>query len=222
MWDDETLGYMTMMGWDMLGAGPMAAPMRPGVLNPNALRLMAQRGLPQRMPMPMRPPMQMMPPMGPGGFMPMGLPLQGPPGWRTPQLAPGVMAPFEGLVPLQLIPDLNGGILTAAFPTITFTGRPQKPFRGQRVVATIDRSAGAGAVQPRIIGGITVGTDLQAVSRGNTSLAIFQTTAFGVELVLTPSGPGIDIVIPVSSPVAVPAGESVTISIEILGRYIAG
>lgn len=207
--DDDMLGG-ELLGYDMLGApvvvrrgGPMA-PMRRPAMHPAAA--MMQRGGQQ-------------PFLRQGG--PMGTPLQGPPPWRGPQLAPGVMAPFEGLVPLQLAPDLNSGVLTSAIPTITFSAQPQKPFRGQRMFAVVNRSAGAAAVQPRIQGGIFVGTDLQAASFGDTPLEIYQPTSFGAEMVLTPAGPGISIRVPVTSVPAVPVGESVAISIVILGRYIA-
>lgn len=204
--DDDMLGG-ELLGYDMLGApvvvrrGAPMTPMRRPALNP----AMLQRGGQQ-------------PFLRPGA---MGTPLQGPPPWRGPQLAPGVMAPFEGLVPLQLQPDVNAGLMTSAFPLITFSASPQKPFRGQRMFAVVNRSAGAAAVQPRIQGGIFVGTDLQAASFGDTPLEIYQPTSFGAEMVLTPAGPGISIRVPVTSVPAVPVGESVAISIVILGRYIA-
>lgn len=204
---DEVLGY------DVLGnvvtirrpppRQPMGPPPRPGrpMLPPNMRPQLA----PQMPPMP----------------MPLGSPLMQPPAWRAPQLAPGVMAPFEGLVPLQLEPSANGGVLTAAFPTITFGASPQKPFRGQRIVAVVNRSAGAGAVGVRIQGGVFVGTDLQAASFGDTPLEVFAPTAFGVDLVLAPAGPGIQYRLPVVANPAVPGGETVAVQITILGRYIA-
>lgn len=192
--DDDVLGYDPMTGAAVVvpRGRPMARPMmRPGAR-----------------PMPMRP----------GGL---GLPLSQPPPWRTPQLAPGVMAPFEGLVPLQLTADVNAGVLTAAFPLINFTAQPQKPFRGQRVVAVVNRSAGASASSVRIQGGIFIGTDLQGASFGDTPLETFAPTAFGVDLVLTPAGPGITVRVPVIATPAVPGGETIAVAITILGRYIA-
>lgn len=205
-----------VLGYDVLGnvvtirrppvRQPMAAPQRPGrpMLPPNMRQQMAPP-MPQGYPMP----------------VPLGAPLSAPPQWRAPQLAPGVMAPFEGLVPLQLEPSANGGVLTAAFPTITFGASPQKPFRGQRIVAVVNRSAGAGAVGVRIQGGVFVGTDLQAASFGDTPLEVFAPTAFGVDLVLAPAGPGIQYRLPVVANPAVPGGETVAVQITILGRYIA-
>ena len=206
---DEVLGY------DVLGnivtvrsRQPVRAPQ--GFVQPPP-------GRPGR---PMLPPnmRQQMAPMMP---MPLGAPLMQPPAWRQPQLAPGVMAPFEGLVPLQLEPSANGGVLTAAFPSITFGASPQKPFRGQRIVAVVNRSAGAGAVGVRIQGGVFVGTDLQAASFGDTPLEVFAPTAFGVDLVLAPAGPGIQYRLPVLANPAVPGGETVAVQITVLGRYIA-
>lgn len=209
-YDDDMLGY-DVLGYDVLGApvvvrpGGASRPMPRGMPGAMAQRLVQRGGL------------------QPQGMMrsPLGTPLQQPPAWRGPQLAPGVMAPFEGLVPLQLLPDLNNGILTPAFPNIVFSAQPQKPFRGQRVVAVIGRSTGAAATVPVIRGGIYVGTDLQAASVGDQPLDMYAPTAFGVEQVFTPAGPGISVRVPVSSIAAVPAGESVAISLTILGRYIA-
>lgn len=213
-WYDDSLGY-DVLGYDESGQ-VVVAPRGPG----NAPGPYNRPGGPPQRPMLPGGPGLMRPgrPMGP---LPLGAPLMGPPQWRGPVMTPGVMTPYEGLVPLQLQPDANAGVLTAAVPVINFVGRPQKPFRGQRVVAVINASAGAGAVQPRILGGIFVGTDLQAASRGDTPLAVFAQTAFGVELVLAPSGPGIEVNIQVGSVPAVPGAESVAIAITILGRYIA-
>lgn len=213
MWDEED-GSMgaEVLGYDMLGRA-IVAPRGAG-------RSITPRGGMMR-PLPGRPGR----PQGyPGGYaapMPMGVPLTQPPQWRQPQLAPGVMSPFEGLVPLQLAPDLNSGTLTSAFTSIVFSAQPQKPFRGQRMVAIVSKSAGAAASQPRISGGIFVGTDLQAASFGDTPLEAYAPTAFGVEMVLTPAGPGINIRVPVVAAPAVPVGETITCSIVIFGRYIA-
>lgn len=212
-WYDESSG--DVLGYDVLG---------------NVVRVLPGRGAaPRPMARPGRPPLNLprgMLPGGPayrGGPQPLGAPLQGPPQWRAPQLAPGVMAPFEGLVQLPLAPSLNAGVFTAAFPLIEFAAQPQKPFRGQRIVALVARSAGAASVQPRISGGIFVGTDLQGASFGDAPLEVYAQLAFGVELVMTPAGPGINIRVPVSTAATpVPGGETVAVSIVILGRYIAG
>lgn len=201
MYDDDD-----MLGYDPVTGAAVVVPRRAAM--PRMPNLALRRGLPPGG-------MRMVPPGG------LGVPLQAPPPWRTPQLAPGVMAPFEGLVPLQLTADVNAGVLTSAFPLVNFTAQPQKPFRGQRIVAVVNRSAGAGASSVRIQGGIFIGTDLQGASFGDTPLETFAPTAFGVDLVLTPAGPGITVRIPVIATPAVPAGETIAVSITILGRYIA-
>ncbi len=139
------------------------------------------------------------------------------PKWRRGQVAPGVNMPSQGLVPLTMTPSANGGVFNAANLLINFTGRPQKPFRGERLLATVALTGGAaGQVQSTAI---FVGTGLQQASIGNTDLSIFSPNAFGVRLVLQQAQPGIDITINAAFVGVIGAGTAVT-SITILGRYI--
>jgi hypothetical protein len=139
------------------------------------------------------------------------------PGWRRGQLAPGVNMPSQGLVPLAMVPSANGGTFNAANLLINFVGRPQKPFRGERLLATVALTGGAaGQVQSTAM---FVGTDLQQASIGNTDLSIFSPAAFGVRLVMQQAQPGIDIVINAAFVGVIGAGTAVT-SITILGQYI--
>jgi hypothetical protein len=139
------------------------------------------------------------------------------PKWRRHQVAPGVHAPSQGLVPLTMTPSANGGVFNAANLLINWIGRPQKPFRGERLLATVALTGGAaGQVQSTAM---FVGTDLQQASIGNTDLSIFSPTAFGVRLVMQAAQPGIDITINAAFVGVIGAGTAVT-SITILGRYI--
>jgi len=138
-------------------------------------------------------------------------------GWRNQVLANGVNMPTDGLVPLALNPNVNGGVFNAANPAIIFTGRPQKPFRGERLVSTVSLTGGAaGQVQST---SIFVGTDLQQASTGNQDLSIYAPGSFGVRLCMKPAAPGIDIVINAVFVGVIGAGTAVT-SLTILGRYI--
>lgn len=141
------------------------------------------------------------------------------PGWRRGAVAPGVWGPREGLEPLPLVPDLNGGIFTAAFPFITFIARPQRPFRPERLLVRIARSAGAGGVIVQSTG-LFMGTQLMQAQRGNMDIEDFSATAFGVRMSSIPVGPGIEVAIPCVTLPAVPAGETVAVSIKWMGRTI--
>ncbi|MFZ4751096.1 MAG: hypothetical protein ACOYMM_11410 [Phycisphaerales bacterium] len=151
----------------------------------------------------------------------LGRPLSSPPGWREAQAAPGVMVPTEQLLPLGFQPDGGSFSFISGGPTtIIFRALPQKPFRGERLVIDIARSAGAAANSVNV-DQISVGTDLQIVSAAPFPAATFAPTAFGVRLSLTAAQPGIQIVVSTTliGP-ALPLGETVTVVPVVLGRAI--
>jgi len=140
------------------------------------------------------------------------------PAWRQ-QLAPGVAMPGQGLEPLPLTPSANGGVFDAANPAITFSARPQAPFRAERLLASVRRSAGAGAVLI-LAQSLFVGRQLQLVELGAFDIEFFSPTAFGVRLQLVQADPGVLITMPCQGGIAVPAGETVSVSLMFLGRTI--
>jgi len=141
------------------------------------------------------------------------------PDWRRGELAPGVNAPDEGLVPLPLTPTSNGGTFTALVNTITFQGQLQKPYRAERLLVSSVRT-GASAVG-RLLGQIFVGTDLQqAEIQGLDVELVGATTAFGTRLTLVQAPPGVLIRMPIvlSSPLA--GTDTIFASMMFLGRWI--
>lgn len=140
------------------------------------------------------------------------------PAWRN-QVAPGVAPPGVGLEPLPLVPTLNGGVFTAAFPNITFQARPQAPFRAERLLVSVRRSAGAGAVTI-LAQNIFVGRQLQLVELGTFDVEFFSPTAFGVRLNLVQADPGMLVRLDCTGSIAVPAGETVSVSMMFLGQTI--
>lgn len=140
------------------------------------------------------------------------------PQWRR-QLAPGVPAPSQGLEPLPLTPNLNAGIFDATFPQIDFTARPQAPFRAERLLTTVRRSAGAGGVIIQCQA-LFIGRELQQVESGPFDVEFFAPTAFGVRLNLCQAEPGILIRLILSANPVVPPGETVAVSMMFLGRTI--
>lgn len=151
----------------------------------------------------------------------LGRPINHAPAWRTPQAAPGVMLPTEQLLPLGFLPEGGSFSFVSAGPTsLTFVAQPQKPFRGERLIIDVAKTAGAvgNTVNVNIL---AVGTDLQIVSAAPFPAVAFSPTAFGVRLALTAAQPGIRISLGVEiiGP-ALPPGESVTVVPTILGRAI--
>jgi len=99
------------------------------------------------------------------------------PPWR-PMMAPGSPPLGEGHVPIPLNPETFGGAWgnttaggAAAGTTITFSARPQKPFKPTRVlIRPTIVSNGGGTATGHIVGQVFVGTDLQQGEVGNIDL----------------------------------------------------
>lgn len=140
--------------------------------------------------------------------------------WRDRQLAPGVQAPDQGMYPLGLAPDNATGEFDATTAQIIFTGRLQKPFRAERVLARVVRT-GATATGT-LLAQIFVGTDLQQASiRGVNVENIGDPNAFGVRTTMAPAQPGVDISF-VVRPTVVPGGtDTIVLDMELIGRIVA-
>jgi len=96
------------------------------------------------------------------------------PGWRN-QLAPGVIQPDEGMVPLPMTPQ--GG---------------QKPFRAERLLVSVVRT-GTDATG-RLLTQLFVGTDLQGAEiAGWDAELIGQANSFGTRLTCKAAEPGVQI-----------------------------
>lgn len=94
--------------------------------------------------------------------------------WR-PMLAPGSPPLGEGHVPIPLNPETFGGSWgnttgggAPAGTVITFSARPQKPFKCSRILIRPTKS-GATAIG-NLVGQIYIGTDLQQGEVGNIDL----------------------------------------------------
>lgn len=141
------------------------------------------------------------------------------PGWMNG--AWGVNPPNEMLHVLPLIPQSNAGIFAAAVTAIQFLTRPQKPFRGERLLST---TTNTGASAPGVSvqsTAIFVGVDLQQVESGNIPVATWAATAFGVRLAMVDALPGIEISIPCISVGTLAGTDTVAITLVLLGRVLA-
>jgi hypothetical protein len=137
------------------------------------------------------------------------------PGWRQGQLAPGVIAPDQGLLPLPL----GNFTFTATAQTNTFQGQMQKPFRGERLLVTTVRTGTSST--GRLLGQIFVGSDLAALDVSPIDLEqIGAATAFGVRLTMKPAQPGVFIRIVTSLSGALAGADTIFATIQLLGRLV--
>jgi hypothetical protein len=143
------------------------------------------------------------------------------PSWRN-QLAPGVIQPDEGMVPLALTPQAGSppGTFTSTLSAITWIGRLQKPYRPERLIVTVSRQ-GADAIG-RLLGQLYVGTDLQqATIQGWDIEAIGSNTAFGTRLTCHQAEPGVEISLIVNLSTAMTVTSSfIFASVQFLGRVV--
>ena len=110
---------------------------------------------------------------------------------------------------------VNGGVTSNQF-----TVSPQRPFKGYRLVADVRRSAAATA-ELLTITSFNVGADNQLVGSGALPLEAFQGDAVDVGLALDPATPGINIDITVNISAAPAAGETVSVSLMLIGDTIS-
>jgi hypothetical protein len=116
--------------------------------------------------------------------------------WRA-MMAPGSPPLGEGHVPMPLNPETFGGSWgnttgggAPAGTTITFSARPQKPFKAARLLINGTKS-GATAIG-RLVGQTFVGTDLQQGELGNIDLeSLGAATAFDTWISFKQAEPGV-------------------------------
>ncbi len=139
-------------------------------------------------------------------------------GWRSTQLAPGVIAPDQGLLPLPLT-GTHGNTFDASVANITFEGQLQKPFRGERLLVSVVRT-GASAVG-RLISQLFVGTDLQQLDvTGFDAEQVGDPGAFGVRLTMKPAQPGVFIRLVTALSTALSGTDTIFATVTVLGRNV--
>lgn len=211
--DGDALGDMV---GDMVGAG-----MSPGEILGAVYRGVRRGRAVARRPAPpaRRPPAFAARP-GQGRSVGLGAGVTGRLPWRGVVKTNGVNENYEGLVRLPFVSATGSNVFGAGATGATFIGRPQKPWRGERLVAIVATSAGAATVIP-LLRSITVGIDPQQAGVGLTPLAEYAPTSFGVRECWAPAAPGLDVTLDIVFSTAVPAAESVTIAISAHGRWVA-
>lgn len=137
------------------------------------------------------------------------------PGWRSGQLAPGVIAPDQGLLPLPM----GQFTFTASAPTFTFAGQLQKPFRGERFLVSVVRT-GTSATG-RVLGQPFVGTDLALLDIQPIDMEqVGAQNAFGVRLTMKPAQPGVFIRVVTTLSSALAGTDTIFVSMQLLGRNV--
>lgn len=114
---------------------------------------------------------------------------------------PGVPKRGWHLQPMGLTPV---AFLAASGLLLNMTARPQRPFKGQRLVLDVTRT-GATATALITVNRIDVGADNQLISSGPLPAAGYQATAIDTNVVFDVAYPGIDITVQLAATVA-PAG----------------
>jgi hypothetical protein len=136
--------------------------------------------------------------------------------------AQGISMPQEELdfCPFTVTQIVTGG--PTASSGVSF---PQRPFRGERLIASAVLTTAGGSIDagglvqidPAIyVGGVQVGA-----TQGGTPLSTFAPTAFGVRLSFPPAGQGTRIFIPfVYVGPAFGAGDTLFVSMTVIGRAV--
>lgn len=138
------------------------------------------------------------------------------PGWRSAQLAPGVVAPDQGMLPLPM-GSFTYSVANGQAPT--FQGSLQKPFRGERLLVSVVRT-GTTAVG-RIMGQLFVGSDLAQLDVPAIDIEqIGNPQAFGVRLTMKPAQPGVFMRIVTALSSAITGTDTIFCTVTLLGRVI--
>jgi len=135
----------------------------------------------------------------------------------------GISHPKEEL---DFLP-FNASFVVFGGPTSTFSDAfPQRPFRGERLIATAFKSVGGvvtdASTQVVVTPALYVGAVQVGASQGSVSLAVWAATAFGVRLAVPPAGQGTRIFIPWSyiGPALPAAGDRVDVTFTLIGRAV--
>lgn len=137
------------------------------------------------------------------------------PDWRQGQLAPGVIAPDQGLLTLPM----GSFTFTASAQTNTFSGQVQKPFRGERFLIRVVRTGTTAT--GTILAQLFVGTDLAMLDVAPVDLeSLGNPQAFGVRLTMKPAQPGVFIRALCTLDTVLTSSDTIKVSLQLLGRNI--
>ena len=137
------------------------------------------------------------------------------PAWRRTQVAPGVIAPDQGLHPLPM----GSFTYTASAQINTFQGQIQKPFRGERFLSRVVRTGTTAT--GTILALIFVGTDLAQLDVNELDLeSLSDKQAFGVRMSMKPAQPGVFIRVKTTLDTVLTTTDTIKVTLQLLGRNI--
>lgn len=142
------------------------------------------------------------------------------PNWRN-QLAPGVIQPDEGMVPLTLTGQSGTppGRFDLNISVMTFQGQLQKPYRPERLLCSTVR-VGATAVG-RLLAQLFVGTDLQqAEIAGWDAELVGAVTGFGTRLTCKAAEPGVFVRMVITLSSVLTTTDTIFATVMFMGRVI--
>lgn len=146
------------------------------------------------------------------------------PAWMGNLTGQGISRASEEL---DTLPFRISNQLTLVTPTAFAEAFPQRPFRGERVIAQAILADTANPGQFQDAGGLVqinpaifVGAVQVGASQGGTPLSTFSPVAFGVRLSLPAAGQGTRFYIPFQSIVPLSATQSITVTLSIIGRAV--
>lgn len=155
------------------------------------------------------------------------------PQWPAPPVPGAALSPTQYASAQQLYTPIGGvpvpgpRVEPLGFPVFTFgaaTGttitqiaRPQKPFKGSRLVIDVART-GATATGLVSVADLSIGARPVLVNRAQPiPAAAFAPTAFGIELLMDTATPGVDITLTLSISAAPAMTDVVVVGCTILG-----
>lgn len=143
------------------------------------------------------------------------------PSWRE-QLAPGVIQPDEGMVPLPLSGQQGSpaGTFSSTLSTITFQGQLQKPYRAERLLTSVVRTGTTAT--GRLLAQLFIGTDLQQADIAGWDVELIgAATAFGTRLTCKAAEPGVFVRLVVTNTgTALTGTDTIFATLQFLGRII--
>lgn len=104
--------------------------------------------------------------------------------------------------------------------TLAMQAKPQRGFRGERLVIDIRRSGASANASPVILSKLTVGDYNQLVGGGPLPADIFANNSVGVRLDLDASYPGVLIDLEFTIPAPLAAGDGIFVSVGIIGSTV--
>jgi hypothetical protein len=141
--------------------------------------------------------------------------------WMKTASTQGVSLPNEELDPLPLVTD----VLTSTKLNGAGVAFPQRPFRGERLIASalffpavgtpVDISAAVFISPALYAGAVQIGA-----SQGDMPLSVYAANSFGVRLSFPSMGQGSRLYIPYFTSAVLAVGDKIVVGLTVIGRAV--